>query len=754
MDGTSIPGLTPGSWNGTENKSPLQDNWQQVEGLFASKTSVYEDGSRATRLADIQIPGRYGDQKGNLPMPQMRATKYTESLTRTLYYEEEETQEDENGEEVTITTIYSYTETLDSMPLQYEMVFPEGTNVFWVESRETDAQVSPSGDFGVLYLSDLSAPDTQEEDFISEVIYDDGLSQVPLTDSQVKGKAVDSGIYYYGDEEIAAAITNTGITFYKRNGRTFDVSGKKYISLADLASSKGLTISVIGQDKSVDQLQEPELEGVGEEQDAIINEKLESGADTELYQASDLTLLNEDEVLISSMYSGVILYNLNNGMSIHLEEGSYFGSFPVKDNSDGTFMVLGYQTEEYSYQPADLAWAKCYKMDLGSESRQLETDALKEYVDRMADEYLSRIHRVRVESGTYEAVEPTKEEQQANEQAEKLFLESEDIAKSELRRIMDQQGFGIDFNEFWEHTEQIRSKLQDQVAGLAELYELAGLGIQEIPPENGQILEIEGRMIKASYTSSLENILVELALTDQGILNLDPEDQERYKGYQESQKMLLITDNEKKVTDSRNRSGSLSAENEDSKEEAQKAQNAIEQSAYYQSVLADLKARFEEKGYGGRDEDWEEYLQRMLEQVSPDYSTNTAEEGLEEFCRAAGISQELTDTDQLKQQLSGIHQVWELESVIISLKASSASYQNTGYQKEYDTYQNTHYSSDEERLKAFRSAGFYQIIADLQVQNREYLEEKRMTWEELLEDIIEKCGSGIVLRSGTGETEP
>ena len=171
----------------------------------------------------------------------------------------------------------------------------------------------------------------------------------------------------------------------------------------------------------------------------------------------------------------------------------------------------------------------------------------------------------------------------------------------------------------------------------------------------------------------------------------------------------------------------------------------MEDSAYYQAVLKDLESRFEEDGYSQEDEDWEEYLQRLLKQVSPDYSTNTLEEGLEEFCRTAGISQELTDVEELKRQLSSIRQVWELESLIISMKATSASYQNSGYQKEYETFLNTHFSTEAERLKAFQSAGFYRIITDLQIQNREFLEENEMTWEELLEDIIGKCGSGIVL---------
>ncbi len=80
--------------------------------------------------------------------------------------------------------------------------------------------------------------------------------------------------------------------------------------------------------------------------------------------------------------------------------------------------------------------------------------------------------------------------------------------------------------------------------------------------------------------------------------------------------------------------------------------------------------------------------------VSPDYATNTIEEGLDEFCQAAGISRELTDQEELKRQLSGVRQVWELEEIIVSMKVTAAAYQNSGYEEEYETYESTHYASD------------------------------------------------------------
>ena len=758
MGQLEIPGLAPGTWNGETNPSPLGTDYEELEALFASKISVYEDGSRTSRFADIQISGRFqdgGDGQKSLK-PYLRVLESTEELERTLYYEVEETYEDENGDEHTRTVTYSYTETVPAMPLTYEMVFPDGSNVFWVERQETTAQVAPSGDFGVLYLTDLSEADTADEDSLSQALYDDGLTPVPLSDSQVKGKIVDGGIYYDGDSAVAAVLTSTGMTFYERQGRSFNTADKHYISLSDLSRSRGLAISVSGEEGYTEQQEAPELEEVDENQDAIIEDKLENGADTEIYSASDLTLLNEHEIIISSMYNGIILYNLRNGISIHLEDGCYFASFPESSGAGRGFMVVGYQTDEFTYQPGDIAWAKCYEMDLEAQSNQMEADALKDYVDQLANRYLSSTHQVTLQDSAYVRVEPDEEEKTANERAYRLFFGSESEGRQELQTIINEQGFDIEFAQLWEHTVQVREKLQNQRIGLGQLYRLAGLNVGEDMPENGNLLEIEGRVIRSQYTSNLENLLVELALTDEAVGNLPGEDQERYRGYQESQRLLELSGaNMDVVEDTKNsdQDAEKTIRERHDAEEAAQARQDVEEAAYYREVVADLETRFEEDGYGTEGESWDTYLQRMLEIVSPDYATNTIEEGLDEFCQAAGISRELTDQEELKRQLSGVRQVWELEEIIVSMKVTAAAYQNSGYEEEYETYESTHYASDTERLKAFRKAGFYRIITDLQVQNRTFLEEQEMTWEELLEDIIEKCGSGIVLNSGTGQED-
>ena len=112
-----------------------------------------------------------------------------------------------------------------------------------------------------------------------------------------------------------------------------------------------------------------------------------------------------------------------------------------------------------------------------------------------------------------------------------------------------------------------------------------------------------------------------------------------------------------------------------------KAQRALEESVFYQEVLTDLQARYEKEHYGAEGQSWDSYMQEMLELVSPDYSTNTREEGMREFCQAAGISEELTDLEELAGDLSRVYRVSELEELIIEYKVSGAAYQNTGYKR-------------------------------------------------------------------------
>lgn len=764
--GIRIPPMGMGAWSSRDqtNESPLsnfltllpylQDTYA-LEALFAGKTTVYENGETETRLADIRIPGRMAGRDAQ--RPEIQVAEYTEPLTRTFYYEEEVETENEEGEKETEIITVEVTETTPSVPLTYELTLADDTMVFWIESEETDAEVIPSGSFGVLYLEDVSEPDTPDEESLSMAVYDDGQEVRPLEDAYVRGKITDGGFYYYDDTETAAVITSTGITFYQRSGqeRRFDLIA--YASSADLAQPSGMTISVAGGSSYLDTVSRAEVADVGEEQDAVIDEKLESGKDTEIYSGTDLAPLNRNEFVISTMYNGILLYNLRSGLSVSLEDGCYYASFPGKGSGqDRAFMVVGYQTDEYFYQPNDIAWAKCYEMDLAARGQELEKEAVKDYIDDLADAYLSRTHRVQMtEDGEgYVPVEPDEAEETANQQAETLFFGAEGSAESELRELIERMGFSIDFEELWEYTQQVREKLQNQRIALTELYALAGLGVISQTPADGNLLEIEGRLIRAPYTSNLENILVELALTDFAVDRIESsEERALYRGYQESQRelsgsMAVINSILKEGSGvSTGESGRLQA----SEQDVAKAQRALEESVFYQEVLADLQARYEEEHYGAEGQSWDSYMQEMLELASPDYSTNTREEGMREFCQAAGISEELTDLEELAGDLSRVYRVSELEELIIEYKVSGAAYQNTGYKQELQEYRDAHYDSEAERLAAFRGAGFYTIITNLQVQNMEYLEENDMTWEELLESIIQKCGSGIVLPSEAEE---
>ena len=313
--GIRIPPMGMGAWSSRDqtNESPLsnfltllpylQDTYA-LEALFAGKTTVYENGETETRLADIRIPGRLAGRDAQ--RPEIQVAEYTEPLTRTFYYEEEVETENEEGETETEIITVEVTETTPSVPLTYELTLADDTMVFWIESEETDAEVIPSGGFGVLYLEDVSEPDTPDEESLSMAVYDDGQAVRPIEDASVRGKITDGGFYYYDDTETAAVITSTGITFYQRSGQERVFKRYRHMSpSADLAQPSGMTISVAGGESYLDTVSSEEVADVGEEQDAVIDEKLESGKDTEIYSGTDLAPLNRNEFVISTMYNGI-----------------------------------------------------------------------------------------------------------------------------------------------------------------------------------------------------------------------------------------------------------------------------------------------------------------------------------------------------------------------------------------------------------------------------------------------------------------
>ena len=164
------------------------------------------------------------------------------------------------------------------MCIRDRLTLADDTIVFWIESEETDAEVIPSGGFGVLYLEDVSEPDTPDEESLSMAVYDDGQAVRPIEDASVRGKITDGGFYYYDDTETAAVITSTGITFYQRSGQERVFNRKAYVSSADLAQPSGMTISVAGGESYLDTVSSEEVADVGEEQDEMcIRDRTQGG---------------------------------------------------------------------------------------------------------------------------------------------------------------------------------------------------------------------------------------------------------------------------------------------------------------------------------------------------------------------------------------------------------------------------------------------------------------------------------------------
>lgn len=753
-----IPWLRPGAWNGKTNASPLPWKSGTLEAVFAYRTSFYtglpsniQQGnsllnlwdllnlslSEVCRYCPVEIDKRYQSGSQN-PGYSMKVTKYTpKNITRTFsYYKSTEEDEDEDEDEPEIGTL---TEKLPVYPLEYQLVFPEKAHVVYTEEVDTGEMVAASGDLGAVYYMEVSSGDSDVG--VSKIRYNDGYRDV-LSDQRVPGKAIDAGTLYYTDgngneTEVTAYVTDAGIQFYTKKGSFFQKG--VFLTLEQLAQSpSSYGLSVLGAVTQTGSSREKELQ-VTEEQDEIIRQKTEEGVSADSYSAANISLLSSTRAVVSSVSDGLIMVNLDNGLSLQLKDGAYYGAFPYMDSrtQGRRFMVVGYDTDEYYYEPGDIAWAKCYELDLEAENGRLEAEAMTSYLDSLAGEYLTRTHRLTwSESGkTYEITAFTAEEKKANTRAEALFCKDQASMKKELGAMAKEMGFSQVNQQILDYAEGLRQKLIRQRQCLTEFYRLAGLGTVEGVPKEAWLLEQEGYLIQASYTSALEQILVELTLSDAAIQRMEPSRQEEYLEYQKQMKEAAQLNNR----------GSESGP--DTKEQDKAADRAaMEQMSFYQQVLKNVREEYEsEHGEGS----WDDCLLELLKGISPDCAVNQQEEGIRQLCQLAGISAEVTDMAALSETVSGLHRVRELEEVIVAYKLQGAAYQSQGYREAYQAYTEGIYGSEAEKDAAFLSAGFYQIIADLQKQNEDAL--SNTTWEQKMKDILGMCGAGIVLTEEAAE---
>lgn len=781
-DAVAYRPLSPGAWNNGTNQSPFSTNSYAVESLATYKTTVENNRDLVSRFTDVRIPGRYVSPDASKPY--MTVIAYTDPATkvgsaeggkisRTIKYYEisEESDDSEGGEgegtsgtsseesdsdgETGNKVYYEVVTEVDATPMTYALILPEHTEMYWGEARETEDVPVPSGEFGAIYFRDNESQDNQnqiDEKATCAIHYSDGTADL-ISDGNVPGKAVDAGAYYYGNQEMVVFITSTGVKFYPRTGNQFSETNARYMELDNLTRTTGYSLASLEDIVDTNQIEDDELQEVNQEQEAVIEENLERGKQTEILEASDFAMLNQNEMILSTMYSGLLLCNVQNGLTASLARGSYYASFPEQSNRSGIrkFMVVGYQTDEFSYQAGDIALAKCYEMDLEAESAKLQKESVKEYLDSLVRNYIMITHRVKKTDGVVSKVEPDSAEEEDCVKARRLFLMDDGTAGQELNGLMAKLGFGNPDQELLDYLEKLRKLFQDQRAALMVLYQLSGVGTITELPEDMELLILEGQLVQAGYADNLERTLVELALTDRAIEAMPVERQQEYREYQRQMKAIELSGKNMGVMDQilSNQGGTSQSMTGSAAGKAEEAGNTIQEASFYQKVLDGLKERFESGSYASREgQSWDAFIKEKLKQVSPYRSIDPKEQGLELFRRATGMTEELyPDSEGLLYDISSISNIRDLEELIVRYKVERppAAYQSRGYQEEFEAYQKKPFASSKEQRAAFLTSKFYQIIKDLQEEDAGMLEELDMSWEELLDDILKRCGMGVVV---------
>lgn len=749
-----IPWLCPGSWNADRqlNEKPYTQKKEDMEAVFAYKTTVYDRegiSEAISRYASVEFPNRY--EKAAPPVLEMEVSANSPSDvdTRTVeYWVEEEVEED--GEKKTIRYKESITETLPSYPTQYRIIFPESTRMNWVEAIDTGEMAAASGGLGAVYYTEN---ETEGEESSSSIRYNDGGSKNSLEDKSVEGAAMDAGVLYYGGHEVVVMITDRGFRLFKKSGDTYVDTGKPWIPLENLEqASSGYGLSIYGAETETDKSNDPHLQ-VTDEQDSIIRKNMERGIAVDIYSVSNMTLLNHKDIILSSLSGGLRLLNSENGLGIRLQTGAYYASFPYTDNGKRIFMAVGYDTEDYAYQPLDVVRAKCYSLDLEEKNKLLENEALKGYLDGLANDYLTHTHRLQwsQEKESYGPVAPTEPEKKTDQRAQRLFYQEEtEKTNEELKAIASEFSFSHISADTVKYTADLKHKLQSQREALEEFYELAGLGKKAFPAEEVWLLLAEGELIHAQNTKTLENWLVELSLSDEAIGRIgDEEKKNQYKNYQTAMKAAEITNNQGTswMPDEAADSGH-DQQRQDLKEEyesgSQKKRQGIENTSFYDTVLEDIKDKYvQSEAPDGSEKDWDTYILELLKRISPDNSVSAQEQGLEELYQLTGFKEEQLPPQLMLEEMEGFRYVQELEELIVRKKVETAAYRT--YRQDFKDYEETIFSTQEEKTETFQKSTFYQIITDLKEANAGLLE--GTTWDKKLRDILGMCTGGIVLGS-------
>ena len=797
--------LRPLVWNTASKKNalfadPYPSGFDKLEGLLVGRTSEYQVmflrrwpiWVTSTRYYPIEYDDRYrsGQGKGTLPWT-LTPTKYMDYAERIFTYKSlrdptddeyvewvKKEDPDEYNEAVTAwynnykttptnaqirnmmdrvkvmdqveyNATYRYTIPANTIPTEYELRFPQGTVLQWVESTGTDESIAPSGEMGVVYFAVTQEGDGDEKETLSKIRYNNGVTDV-LEGENVKGAAEDAGIvYYYGKNtdptEVTVFVTDQTINFYKRGADGSYAASPVSIQMSQLAGMpSNYAVTVYGENWNYESSSwEGNKYQADADQQEEIQKGMETGSGSEVLNVSGMAMLNDHDVVMPTLSTGLILANINSGLSVVLQKGSYYSAFEDRTGKGG-FMVVGFGSQGYGYQPCDISMAKCYSMDLAGRNVQLEEEALKAYLDGLYVSYLNRTHRLRLLPGSTNqyTVEPLSVSDIAeNAKAENLFYKDASARSRELDSALKRFGFSSLPQSIKNYADELAADAQDQRKALEQLYQFVGVGNITGIPTQAWLLQAEGELIDLDYAPGLENVMIQLALSDQGIANIKNDDKK--KQYLEYQKQMDLQ------MSNNDRGSDLAKDYREITWE--KDLETMQEMEFYQAVLTDLKAQVALTRNLVLQEDidaaWEEYLLDMLQRTNPNCPPALQESGLDDLIALMDTTSGALDRDTLASQVSEIRRVVDLEELILTYKLKEAKYASSTFRGELQAYQeNVSFESQEAKEKAFRSAGFYQVLADLQTKAKDKGLLGNKTWEEVLTDIIARCGGGITLQ--------
>lgn len=692
-----IPGIRPGAYDSKKNTNPWNLTNMGEEGLFAYKTSGTAE-NKTSKYAVIQTAGRFSLGGAKL-RPSMAVVGNADKITRTLYYNvtvEKEEEQDGKKVKVKTTETKSVTETASAYN-HYRVYMPEGTTVSWLETFDRSDMVAIGNSWGAIYYTDNSSGD-EDSDSFSKIEYNDGLNTL-LKDSGVPGKAKDARVLYNGNEQLLVFVTSDGAKFYLWQNGKFQTSQARFLSFYTV-----------------------------DEENAAQSEEGES------YDAEAFTLAGSGELLISSLEKGLIHYNINNQMSFSLLAGAYYSSF--RKGSGDNYVVLGYQTEEYSYLPRDISRAKKYEINLAGRDTEFYVNAVENYLEETI---------ASVKANRYLA-DKTSSQKKADVLVEQMFYSTEQKAEATLDALLAAMKISRGREELLAYVKKRRVELLEQREAISRFYALAGIRRVADSKDEELLRALETSLTEAYYTSEIEMRLVEVKLLETSVNQISDADMRaRYRQYQSDYAAYLRNQqagNQGLSSEALADTSALGSEavrelmladfessgsGDSSKTEV--FRSGLEKMSFYQEILGELKAACAE--------DWDVTLKTLLSKLTEGKATDRKAEALNALCALMGRTEETLDLALLEEDLSECRTILSLEELIVSYNLDAAEYQRFGFAAEYEAYLEQAYADETEKRRAFESASFYRIVSDAKARTTE-------DWEETLSSIIKNGGSGFV----------